>query len=90
MDARSTSLLSPARRDLLLGSAGALAFAMPTAAARADSSNLFALGVASGQPRPNGIVLWTRLMVEPSLGPVRVRWEVAADEAFRTVVANGT
>ena len=56
----------------------------------------FALGVASGCPRPDGIVLWTRLAPEPVAGggmppqPVPVTWELAADEAFRTIVRHGT
>jgi alkaline phosphatase D len=49
----------------------------------------FALGVASGYPQTDGMVLWTRLLGD--FGPVAipVRWEVAADEAMRTIVANG-
>src|SRR5690242_8592213 len=56
----------------------------------------FALGVASGCPRPDGIVLWTRLAPEPVAGggmppqPIPVAWELAADEAFRTIVRHGT
>jgi alkaline phosphatase D len=55
----------------------------------------FQLGVASGSPSANGVVLWTRLAPEPlnggGLDPVTlvVRWEVATDERFRTVVASG-
>jgi alkaline phosphatase D len=56
----------------------------------------FTLGVASGYPRPDGFVLWTRLAPEPLTGggmppkPVTVAWEVAHDDAFRTVLARGT
>jgi alkaline phosphatase D len=58
----------------------------------------FALGVASGDPLPGGVVLWTRLAPQPlaadGLGgmPARtvpVRWQVAEDERFRDVVAHG-
>ena len=58
----------------------------------------FTLGVASGDPMPDGVVLWTRLCPEP-LGsglfgmpnrPVPVKWQVATDEHFRHVVARGT
>jgi alkaline phosphatase D len=52
---------------------------------------LFALGVASGEPGPNGVVLWTRLAPEP-LSPLPgagvppadgiVVWEIADDDAF--------
>ena len=54
----------------------------------------FALGVASGYPTQDGVVIWTRLIIDPTRGdggidPVRIRlnWEVASDEKFATVVA---
>ncbi len=49
-------------------------------ARRRLSENPFTLGVASGDPSPSGIVLWTRLAPEPTepkaLGraPIPVRW----------------
>jgi alkaline phosphatase D len=55
----------------------------------------FTLGVASGYPQPEGVVLWARLAPEPLHGggmpqaTVEVGWEVAADEAFRTIVRRG-
>lgn len=58
----------------------------------------FTLGVASGDPLPGSVILWTRLApeaVDPTgtggLGDTdhRVLWEVAADERFATVVASG-
>ena len=56
----------------------------------------FTLGVASGEPTHNSVVLWTRLAPDPLVpaggmppDPVRVDWEVAADEAFRRVVRRG-
>ena len=65
--------------------------------AQAGGAYVFPLGVASGDPAPDGMVLWTRLATDP-LAPdglggmgaaVSVRWEVAADEAFRHVVMAG-
>ena len=60
-------------------------------------SDPFALGVASGDPDPTSVVLWTRLAprpLEPDGGmrptPVNVRWEVATDESMRKVVRSGT
>lgn len=56
----------------------------------------FTLGVASGDPLSDGIVLWTRLAPDPLNGGgmpfyrVPVRWEVATDENFRHVVKKGT
>jgi alkaline phosphatase D len=55
----------------------------------------FTLGVASGCPRPNGIVLWTRLAPDPlhagGMAPeaVDVRWELARDQGFRQIVRRG-
>ncbi|PVY55400.1 MULTISPECIES: alkaline phosphatase [unclassified Simplicispira] len=58
--------------------------------------NPFGLGVASGEPAPQGVVLWTRLLPSISNTPasladtLTVRWEVANDEAFRRIVRHGT
>ncbi|MEN9774828.1 MAG: Alkaline phosphatase [Pseudomonadota bacterium] len=55
----------------------------------------FALGVASGAPLEDSVVIWTRLCTDPAsphgLGPQRwpVRWELAEDESFRTIVRSG-
>nr|WP_245599921.1 alkaline phosphatase D family protein [Paenibacillus harenae] len=55
----------------------------------------FTLGVASGDPWPDSVVLWTRLAPDPLNGggmsgsDVPVKWEVASDENFRKVVRQG-
>ena len=56
----------------------------------------FSLGVASGDPAPDGTVLWTRLAptpLEPGGGlpqrPIAVRWQVALDPQMRRVVQRG-
>lgn len=58
----------------------------------------FSLGVASGDPEPDGVVLWTRLAPEPLAPDGRggmpgvdaiVQWQVAEDEQFRRVVRRG-
>jgi alkaline phosphatase D len=54
------------------------------------SANPFSLGVASGYPHPAGVVLWTRITSLEDPVTVPVRWEVAADEPMRKVVASGT
>ncbi len=53
----------------------------------------FGLGVASGDPTSDGMVLWTRLLPEgpgAASGPLTVRWELADDAAFRKIVRRGT
>lgn len=57
----------------------------------------FTLGVASGDPLPSAVVIWTRLAPEP-LEPfggmprraVAVKWQVAEDARFRRIVRHGT
>jgi len=55
----------------------------------------FSLGVASGDPSPDGFVIWTRLAPEPLVGggmpqeTVEVSWRVADDERFSKGVREG-
>jgi alkaline phosphatase D len=85
------------RRAAALGAAAFLrpAFARGTMPPRFKSYP-FTLGVASGSPRPDGVVIWTRLAPDPLAGggldaePIEVRWEVAHDPAFRRIAAKGT
>jgi phosphodiesterase/alkaline phosphatase D-like protein len=58
----------------------------------------FTLGVASGDPEADGVVLWTRLAPDPVDDPltggmppdtVPVQWEVGLDQGFRRVVRSG-
>ncbi|MBL7259014.1 alkaline phosphatase D family protein [Paractinoplanes lichenicola] len=95
------------RRTLLLSSAAAgvagAATTWPLAAAAAPHrgplrADPFTLGVASGDPEPDGFVIWTRLapapVAEDGLGgmPARVvpvEWQLAADERFRKIVRRG-
>src|SRR5262245_28682904 len=87
------------RRALLAGSAAALA-ATRIRRAQAFAGNPFTLGVASGNPGPDSVILWTRLAPEPlSPDPARpggmpadsvaVRWEVALDDRLSQIVRNG-
>ncbi len=85
-DAMGTPIASPEASPL----------ASPTVSAPTFAATPFSLGVASGDPDPNSVVLWTRLAVAPRDGggmdpyPYEVRWEVATDDAFRQVVQSGT
>ncbi|MEM1195660.1 MAG: alkaline phosphatase D family protein [Pseudomonadota bacterium] len=56
----------------------------------------FQLGVASGEPEPDGFVIWTRLApnpLEPGYGmptaAIEVKWLVASDARMKEVVAQG-
>jgi alkaline phosphatase D len=55
----------------------------------------FPLGVASGDPLPDGVVLWTRLAPDPLNGggmpsqPVEVNWEISATNNFANPVQKG-
>lgn len=64
--------------------------------ARPLGDNPFQLGVAAGDPWPDGFVIWTRLAPRPldehagmPSARVPVRWEVAEDAHFARVVARG-
>ncbi|MEB8342749.1 alkaline phosphatase D family protein [Streptomyces endophyticus] len=89
------------------GAAAALAFAtnLPTAGtaaaaeldARKIKSDPFTLGIASGDPLPDSVLLWTRLAPSPyetgsglPAARVDVAWELALDERFRRVIRRGT
>jgi alkaline phosphatase D len=55
-------------------------------------STPFTLGVASGDPVSDGVVLWTRLLPEEGRLPnrrVRVSWKIFSDESRRRVVRRG-
>jgi alkaline phosphatase D len=61
------------------------------------ASPLFVHGVASGDPLPDGVLLWTRVTPSPDATPGAGRgaasdvgWVVAEDAAFAHVVARGT
>ncbi|MEU6354165.1 alkaline phosphatase D family protein [Streptomyces sp. NPDC047072] len=100
-----TGVPSPDRRRFLaagaavVGAAASAQLWLPgtaRAAERALPEGLFSLGVSSGDPLPDGVVLWTRLAPDPLDGggmpaeEVPVEWEVAEDERFGRVVSRGT
>jgi alkaline phosphatase D len=84
------------RRLLLAGSSGAAGVLLAACAPRlappqASAPDPFTLGIASGYPTSDGIVLWTRLAPDSTTLPetVSVAWEVADDEGMRHVVRRG-
>ncbi len=82
-----------------LGVAGALALpGAPAILSAQRAEDPFTLGVASGDPDHQGVVLWTRLAPQPlalnGLGGmppalVPVLWEMALDERFTRVARRG-
>ena len=57
----------------------------------------FTLGIASGDPLPDSVILWTRLAPSPGEArggmpdePFTVDWEVATDEDFADIVQAGS
>jgi alkaline phosphatase D len=92
--------MPPDRRTFLAQSARlatlvAMSSAFPGLATARTVAYPFSLGVASGSPRPAGIVLWTRLLIDPFNAellpsvPIAVRWEIAEDEMFKRIAAKG-
>lgn len=90
------------RRDVLVSGAGftlgagVVASTLRPSPAPASRHQHFQHGLASGDPLPDGFVIWTRVSPTPEARPgsgrgepAEVVWAVALDEAFRDVVAEG-
>lgn len=98
-------MAAPTRRKVLKSS-GVVAAAMAlgslpehaAAAVKGAASNgVFGFGVASGDPTATEVLLWTRITPTPAavpgsgLGPrTSVRWELAANSRFTSVLQSGT
>ena len=103
---RRTFLAGSAAAAGALGAVGALArpataasTASPptTTSSGSGAASTFRHGIASGDPLPDAVVLWTRVtptadaLPGSGAGPrVTVGWQVAADPDFRRVVAQGS
>jgi alkaline phosphatase D len=74
------------RRSFLQWTAVASAAPLLGACSGDEQDRTFPQGVASGDPTPDGVLIWTR--VAPAGDSERVRFDVAADPDFRTVVAS--
>ncbi|GGW32301.1 alkaline phosphatase D family protein [Streptomyces xantholiticus] len=93
---------TPSRRTVVKAAA-ATAVAVPVLAAAAspataaEQAPAFLHGTASGDPLPDGVLLWTRVTPSPDALPgsglgaeTEVAWEVAEDKDFARIVARGT
>jgi len=84
------------RRDFLSylaiagGAAPALALARPLAPFAPDADReVFAHGVASGDPLRDRVILWTRVTPREAAKKVSVKWTLARDPALRHEVDSG-
>ena len=81
------------RRSLILGGAfglGALALFPGAGVAQMLAAKGFTHNVASGEPGPDSMLLWTRYVPATGDNTVRLDVEVALDEAFSKVVGGGS
>ena len=90
-----TSSAIPRRQLLQWAALGSAALVLPPRAWTQTrvGSTPFTLGVASGSPTHDSVVLWTRLLLpffQPSGGlGVSVRWDVAHDDNFTRIARSG-
>ncbi len=90
---------SPSRRTVVRAAAAtaALGASLTAVPAHAADGPAFHHGVASGDPLPDGVLLWTRVTPTPDAVPgsgkgpdTEVRWELAEDKGFSRVVGRGS
>ena len=92
--------MSVTRRGFVLGSVAGLlpsGCSLPTGTSlsRDAPSDVFSLGVASGDPQPQGVVLWTRVAPEPlsdtfTYDDIPVDWAVSRNERMDEMVVRGS
>ncbi|WP_132318826.1 PhoD-like phosphatase N-terminal domain-containing protein [Pseudobacteriovorax antillogorgiicola] len=51
--------------------------------------SLFPQGIASGDPSPQSVMLWTRLAPHRQVSSISLRFQVARDPNFRQVIRQG-
>ncbi|MDG9715323.1 alkaline phosphatase [Streptomyces sp. DH24] len=97
----SPNSLSPRRRTVVKAAAAGAVLAGPLTGAlparAATDAPAFLHGVASGDPLPDGVLLWTRVTPVPEAIPgsgtgpaTEVSWVVARDRALTDVVSKGS
>ena len=94
--AMSLSAITGRRRLLQIAAANAACFWLPRSTWGQPRWPFypFGLGVASGSPTQDSVVLWTRLLAQGSLHslgkqPITLRWELAHDDRFARVAHSG-
>ncbi|MBA2948653.1 alkaline phosphatase D family protein [Streptomyces himalayensis] len=95
----SPNSAAPRRRTVVKAAAATAVLAPLAAATTAEAADgpAFLHGVASGDPLPDGVLLWTRVTPVAEAVPgsgkgpdTEVSWEIAEDKGFTTVVGRGT
>lgn len=97
MDLRTASRRQLLLRAAVLAGAALTPGAWTSALAQTRLAEYpFKAGIASGEPLPDGMVLWTRLVADPqamdagmTAAPVAVGWEIAEDAGLKRIVARG-
>ena len=92
------------RRTVLIGGTATAGLALATPSSAASNAGRlsvdpFTLGIASGDPLPDSVILWTRLAINPldesgrggmPQRTVPVKWQVAEDPRMTKIVKHGT
>ncbi|MFD4632229.1 alkaline phosphatase D family protein [Streptomyces sp. NPDC058284] len=90
---------APSRRTVVKAAAAGAALAAPLTSipAHAADGPAFHHGVASGDPLPDGVLLWTRVTPTAEAVPgsgkgpdTEVSWEMAEDKGFTRIVGRGS
>ncbi|CAN5735787.1 hypothetical protein BH11MYX4_BH11MYX4_24620 [soil metagenome] len=82
------------RRDLLKAATAAFALCtLPIACSKEHAppaTGVFRHGVASGDPLPDAVILWTRVTSDGDRpAPAQITWEMAKDPSFAVLTASG-
>ncbi len=85
LDRRSFLKSFSALAGCFIGAAG-LSFRPAFAAETVVNSKRFPQGLASGDPQPDAVMLWTRAVPDMPAGSVDLICQVSSDETFATVV----
>lgn len=83
-------LLLPAIFSFSCQQAGETKFEEPVAPLYDSSLKPFYHGVASGDPLPDRVIIWTRVTPETAVPTLQVRWEIAEDSSFASVYKSDT
>jgi alkaline phosphatase D len=87
--ARAAACGASVRFVTLFDRSVALAQSQVPVALRPDTARIFELSVASGDPSPSGVVLWTRIRPDAVVSELPLLFQVASDASFADLVFEG-